>query len=57
MVDVAPRQEAEDRGRVGADEARRRRRSKNIALALILFGLVVLFYVITVVKIGGNLAP
>ncbi len=56
MVDVAPRRE-EDRGRASADEAQRRRRSKNIALALILFGLVVLFYVIRMVKIGGNLTP
>ena len=39
------------------DEERRRRRSKNIALALILLGLVVLFYVITMVKLGGNVAP
>ena len=40
-----------------ADEEQRRRRSKNIALALILLGLVVLFYIITMVKIGGNVSP
>jgi hypothetical protein len=31
---------------------RRRRRSKNIALGLVLFGLVVLFYVVAIVKMG-----
>ncbi len=34
----------------------RRRRGKNIALALALLALVVLFYVITMVKLGGNVA-
>lgn len=34
-------------------EQRRRQRSKNIALALILLGLVVLFYLITIVKMGS----
>lgn len=31
------------------------RRSRNIALALILGGLVVLFYVVTLVKFGENI--
>ena len=34
-------------------EMRARRRNKNIALALVLVGLVVLFYVVTLVKLGG----
>jgi hypothetical protein len=37
-------------------EADRRRRHKNIALALILAALVALFYVITIVKLSGNVA-
>ncbi|MHB1219393.1 MAG: hypothetical protein ACYC1L_14455 [Alphaproteobacteria bacterium] len=37
----------------GAD-LRRRRRSKNLALALVLGVLVALFYVITIVRMGGS---
>lgn len=37
---------------IGGDEQRKRQRSKNIALGLVLLGLVVLFYLITVVKMG-----
>ncbi len=36
------------------DQKKRRRRS--IAIALILVSLVVLFYVITIVRLGGNVA-
>lgn len=38
---------------ISGDEQRRRQRSKNIALGLILLGLVVLFYLITIVKMGA----
>ncbi|HEX6144935.1 MAG TPA: hypothetical protein VFZ01_19635 [Geminicoccaceae bacterium] len=34
-------------------EQRRRTRQKNIALAVILLALVALFYVVTLVKLGG----
>ena len=34
-------------------ERQRRTRQKNIALALILLGLVALFYVVTLVKLGA----
>ncbi len=34
----------------------RRRRTRSIAIALILAGLVVLFYVTTIVRLGGNVA-
>ena len=34
-------------------ETHRRKRGKNIALLLVLFGMVALFYVITVVRMGG----
>jgi len=36
------------------DELRRRQRVKNVALALGLLGLVVLFYLVTLVKMGGG---
>ncbi len=36
-----------------SDEQRRRQRSRNIALAAVLLGLVALFYVITMVRIAG----
>jgi len=35
---------------------RRRRRQKNLAVALGLLALCVLFYLITIVKIGGSLS-
>ena len=35
------------------DKQKKSRRNRNIALGLVLAGLVVLFYVITLVKIGG----
>jgi hypothetical protein len=38
------------------DEQVRRRRSRSIAIALVLAGLVAIFYVITIIKLGGNVA-
>ncbi len=35
------------------EELKRRRRAKNLAMAAGLVGLVVLFYLITLVKMGG----
>lgn len=35
------------------DELKARRKSRNLALAAVLFGFVVLFYVLTFVKMGG----
>ena len=37
-------------------EEHKRRRAKNIALALLLVGLVALFYLITIVKLTGNVS-
>jgi hypothetical protein len=34
----------------------RRRRARSIAIALALFAFVALFYVVTIAKIGGNIA-
>lgn len=34
-------------------DTHRRQRGKNIALAAVLFGLAVLFYIVAIVKIGG----
>jgi len=36
------------------DAFKRARRGRNIALALVLAGFVVLFYAITIAKIGGS---
>lgn len=36
------------------EEMERRRRMRSIAIALALVGLVVLFYVATIVRLGGN---
>ena len=36
------------------DQLRRRQRTKNIALALALVALVALFYLVTLVKLGGT---
>jgi hypothetical protein len=41
-------------GIVLTDEQRRRRRARSIALALVLAALAVLFYVVTVVKLGPS---
>jgi hypothetical protein len=41
-------------GIVLTDEQKRRRRARNIAIALVLGGLVVLFYVLTIVKLGPS---
>lgn len=38
------------------DEQLKRRRQRNIALALVLGGLVALFFIVTVAKLGGNVA-
>jgi hypothetical protein len=38
------------------EEQRRRRRSRSIAIALVLAVLVAIFYVVTIVKLGGNVA-
>lgn len=39
-----------------SDEDNKRRRRRSIAIALILVGMVALFYVITIVRLGGNVA-
>jgi hypothetical protein len=36
------------------DERERRRRQRSIAIALALGGLVILFYIATLVRLGGN---
>ncbi len=37
-------------------ERKRRQRTRSIAIGLALFGLVVLFYLATIVHLGGNVA-
>ena len=41
-----------EEGIVLTEEQRRRRRARSIALALVLAGLALLFYIVTIVKIG-----
>ena len=38
------------------EEQKKRRRSRSIAIAWILGALVVLFFVVTIVRLGGNVA-
>ena len=42
----------DDNGIVLTEEQKRRRRARSIAIALALGGLVLLFYVLTIVKLG-----
>jgi hypothetical protein len=44
------------KGIVLTAEQKRRLRARNIAVAAVLFGLIVLFYLITIFKLGGNIA-
>jgi hypothetical protein len=46
----------EQKGVVLSADQQRRRRARNIALGFVLAGLVVLFYLITVFKLGGDVA-
>lgn len=38
------------------DRQKKARRGRNIALGAVLLGLVVLFYIVTLVKFGGGMA-
>ena len=38
------------------DERKRRQRKRSLAIAWILVGLVVLFFIVTIVRLGGNVA-
>ncbi len=46
------KQQRHDDGIVLTDEQKRRRRARSIAIALTLGALVLLFYVVTIVKLG-----
>jgi hypothetical protein len=37
-------------------ERKRRQRMRSLAIAWILIGLVVLFFIVTIVRLGGNVA-
>jgi hypothetical protein len=37
-------------------ERKRRQRMRSLAIAWILFGLVVLFFIVTIVRLGGHVA-
>ncbi|XSG80991.1 MAG: hypothetical protein ACPW61_07740 [Methyloligella sp. ZOD6] len=38
------------------EEFKRRRDKRSIAIALVLAGLVILFFIVTIVRLGGNVA-
>lgn len=54
MAMVEPRDD--DKGLVLTEEQLRRRKARSIAIGVTLFVLVVLFYLVTVFKMGGNVA-
>lgn len=45
-----------DDGIVLTEEQKRRRRARSVAIGVALAALVVVFFVVTLVKIGGNVA-
>lgn len=47
---------SEEEGVRLSEQQMRHRRMRSIAIGVILAGLVVLFYAVTLVKIGGNIA-
>lgn len=51
---MADEQKADEDGIRLTPEQQRRRRARSLAIALVLGGLVILFYVVTIVKLGGN---
>ncbi|MDF2620592.1 MAG: protein CoxF [Xanthobacteraceae bacterium] len=52
MADENKKPEPQDDGVVLTDEQKRRRRARSIAIAVVLGALCVLFYVVTIVKLG-----
>ena len=42
----------EDKGIALTDEQKKKRRSRSVAIALVLAALVVLFYIVTIIKLG-----
>ena len=44
------------KGLVLSEDQKRRQRARNVAIACALAGLVILFYLITVFKLGGDVA-
>ena len=53
----APRNDVAKRGPQLTPEQEKRRRARNIAIALAIGGFIVLFYVVTIVKLGGAAHP
>ena len=46
----------DEKGLVLTEEQLKRRKARNVAIAVVLFALVALFYLVTVFKMGGNVA-
>ncbi|MCK0196442.1 hypothetical protein MWN34_05885 [Ancylobacter sp. 6x-1] len=54
MPDKESEKGREPTGIVLTPEQKRRRRSRSVAIALVLGGLCLLFYIVTIVKLGPN---
>jgi hypothetical protein len=54
MAEDKRQEGSQDNGIVLTEEQKRRRNARSVAIALALGALVVLFYVITIVKLGPN---
>lgn len=54
MMGLTMNDERSEPGIVLTEEQKRRRRARSIAIALCLAALVVLFYLVTIVKLGPN---
>lgn len=53
---MTPMAGEERNGIVLTEQQKRSRRARSIAIAVALFGLVVLFYLVTIFKMGGGIA-
>jgi hypothetical protein len=56
MTNETPNPPGEEQGVVLTPDQARNRRARNIAIGLSVAGFIVLFYVVTIVKLGGNVA-
>ncbi len=56
MAEKKKDQAAERKGVILTPEQEKSRRARNIAIGLAVAGFIALFYVITIVKLGGSIA-
>lgn len=55
LLDIKMNERRKDEGIVLTEEQKRRRRARSLAIALSLGALVLLFYIVTVVKLGPGI--